>query len=307
MIAHIGMFGLMKTIRTDGGSQFTAKVCEDLSAVLKYEHLVIVPHHPEANGLVERRNAEVMKHLRALVMAKKVHDTWFMYLPLVQRILNYTVDGSLHTMPSKIIFGDMLADISFDHLVSYDNAPVSEYLANLKHVQLALIAETQKHLADEAQKRDNRVVTVDPDQALSFDVGEYILLAYPNRPPNKLSSLYRGPMVIEAKIRDDLYQVLDLVTNKVYDVHIDRLRKLRIPNGISRQELLQLSAADVNEFEVEAILDHRGNPRRKSSMEFLVRWKGYDSADDTWEPWTNVKDLAAMDIYSRQHPTLGLG
>jgi hypothetical protein len=32
-------------------------------------------------------------------------------------------------------------------------------------------------------------------------------------------------------------------------------------------------------YEVEKILDHRG---AKSNKEFLVRWKGYDSDEDSW-------------------------
>ena len=34
LIKHIGMFGLMKTIRSDDGSQFTAKVCSQSASLL---------------------------------------------------------------------------------------------------------------------------------------------------------------------------------------------------------------------------------------------------------------------------------
>ena len=40
------------------------------------------------------------------------------------------------------------------------------------------------------------------------------------------------------------------------------------------------------EFEVEAIIDKRQN--RKGKTEYLVRWKGYDKQDDTWEPEQNL-------------------
>uniref|UniRef100_A0A8C3JRK3 Chromo domain-containing protein n=1 Tax=Calidris pygmaea TaxID=425635 RepID=A0A8C3JRK3_9CHAR len=33
---------------------------------------------------------------------------------------------------------------------------------------------------------------------------------------------------------------------------------------------------------VERIVDKRKN--KKGKTEYLVRWKGYDSEDDTWEP-----------------------
>jgi len=83
LIHHIGLFGVPKQIRTDGGTQFTAKICKDLSSILQYEHLVIVPYHPEANGIVERRNAEILKHLRTLVQNKYIMDEWSLVLPLV--------------------------------------------------------------------------------------------------------------------------------------------------------------------------------------------------------------------------------
>ena len=56
-----------------------------------------------------------------------------------------------------------------------------------------------------------------------------------------------------------------------------------------------------------AIIEDRGNPKNKRRMEFLIRWKGYEPADDTWEPYATVKDLAALDVYSKEHPELNMG
>jgi hypothetical protein len=41
------------------------------------------------------------------------------------------------------------------------------------------------------------------------------------------------------------------------------------------------------EFEVGSILKHRLTRGKK--LEFLIRWKGYDVSDDTWEPERNLE------------------
>jgi hypothetical protein len=42
-----------------------------------------------------------------------------------------------------------------------------------------------------------------------------------------------------------------------------------------------------HEFEVEKILDHRGN---QHSREYLIKWKGYPDAENTWEPEPNLQN-----------------
>ena len=39
----------------------------------------------------------------------------------------------------------------------------------------------------------------------------------------------------------------------------------------------------LDEWEVETGLTHRQGPT--GTLEFLVRWKGFGPAHDTWEPW----------------------
>ena len=96
LLPRVSIFGVPKEIRIDGGSQFTSQLSSDLCSWLGYCHVVAVAYHPQANGLVER-NKELLNHLRSLVYKKRIRDVWSYYLPLVQRILNYTVDGSMVT------------------------------------------------------------------------------------------------------------------------------------------------------------------------------------------------------------------
>jgi Chromo (CHRromatin Organisation MOdifier) domain len=67
---------------------------------------------------------------------------------------------------------------------------------------------------------------------------------------------------------------------------------------------LKIAAADKDEFVVEAIVGHRGTLTKRSSLEFRVRWQGYDESEDTWLPLREVKDLVALDQYITLNPEL---
>ena len=81
-------------------------MAERLKYLLNYQHLIIVTYHPQGNSMAERRVKEVGAHLQALVYEYRINVELSHYLPLVQKILNYTVDGSIETQPERVLFGD---------------------------------------------------------------------------------------------------------------------------------------------------------------------------------------------------------
>ena len=57
------------------------------------------------------------------------------------------------------------------------------------------------------------------------------------------------------------------------------------------------------EYEVEKILDSKRTGRNKK-LHYLIRWKGYLEAHDTWEPEDNVKHAQeSIKQFHKQHPT----
>eukprot|EP00595_Chromulina_sp_UTEXLB2642_P002028 CAMPEP_0196762882 /NCGR_PEP_ID=MMETSP1095-20130614/3014_1 /TAXON_ID=96789 ORGANISM="Chromulina nebulosa, Strain UTEXLB2642" /NCGR_SAMPLE_ID=MMETSP1095 /ASSEMBLY_ACC=CAM_ASM_000446 /LENGTH=1512 /DNA_ID=CAMNT_0042114961 /DNA_START=95 /DNA_END=4633 /DNA_ORIENTATION=- len=301
IIQYFGIFGVCQSIRSDGGTQFTAGICSDLSTLLDYKHLVIVPYHPQANGIVERRNAEVMKHLRALVMEKRVTKKWSLYLPLIQRILNSTFDSSIGTSPSKIIFGDMLpVDVPFIFKGIRTDTNVSDYLKHLTTQQNHLIDISKSYLEKQRLKRLNG--RVEESSTESPSVGDYVLISYPNKPPSKLSPLYRGPLIIVNKERDDIVTCRDLITDKIFDVHINRVHLYQTGDNVTPTELLDIASFGSDQVVVDSIISHKG--KSKKDLQFLLRWLGLDSSEDQWKPFKEVKDLAALDAYLEAHPDL---
>jgi len=114
-------------------------------------------------------------------------------------------------------------------------------------------------------------------------------------------------LVVHAKLRPDLFELQDLISNKLLTVHISRMRSFHTAPETTCQLVVAQAGVVAEEVVVEAIIDHRGNPRARTKMEFLVHWAGYDSSEDEWLPWKDVRDLEALDKYSKEHPELKLG
>ena len=70
------------------------------------------------------------------------------------------------------------------------------------------------------------------------------------------------------------YSLHDLVQNKNVTIHVTRLKIFE--HDPARHIPLEIAAKDYEEDEVEKIIRHTGDPKRKSSLDFLVRWLGYD-------------------------------
>ena len=62
-----------------------------------------------------------------------------------------------------------------------------------------------------------------------------------------------------------------------------------------------IAAKDYEEDEVECILSHHGDPKRKTSMDFLVRWTGFDESQDLWLPWSALHSNVKLHQYLRDN------
>jgi len=121
------------------------------------------------------------------------------------------------------------------------------------------------------------------------------------RPPTKLHSLWRGPLRVVNHI-GPVYTLQDIDTLKLEDVHVTLLKAFRIDEEST--DSVAVSKADKQSFTVEAIKSHRGDPKLKSTLAFLVKWKDYEESNNTWEPWAGLRTNAVLHAYLKSHKTL---
>jgi hypothetical protein len=301
IIQHIGTFGCPSVIQMDNGPEFVNELVAEVMTLLGPHTGTILAYSKEENAIVERCNKEVMRHLRALVFEANKHTMWPQYLPLAKRIINSEVHSVTGVSPNDLVFGGKL-ELEGGILLDRPNStvkPLSTWASEMLSMQDKLI-----NLAIKRQQTADEKHLAQPSNTISqFSPNSFVLVSYPkgamgSRPPTKLHTNLKGPMRVISNQGAE-YTLHDLVRDKNINVHVSRLH--RFEYDTARVDPLTIAAKDEQEDEVEKIISHTGDPKRKSTMDFLVRWTGYDHTEDLWLPWKGLRLNPALHTYLREH------
>ena len=316
LLKHVSIFRKPKVLRSDGGSQFANQLLEELLRLFRTEYEKTLAYSKEENAIVERANKTVVHHLRAFMQDPIMGQNWPDYLPMVQRIMNTSVHTSHKFTPTHLVFGARLeeerdaglcvpvSDYSKDEIPTRHilNKDVNAWLETMRSVQERIIQLAQANQRDlDAKHLEARGAELAPTE---FPVGSYVLVRYPKtamgrKAPSKLHSPWKGPMKV-LSINGNRYTLLNLVTMKDEQAHVTSLKKFEYNKD--RVDPRQVAMKEANVFDVEKIIEHRcKNPKRISTYEFRVRWMGYNEADDTWEPWSELRDNEFLHKYLQDH------
>lgn len=156
LLSVFARYGAPRFLRSDNGGEFVNQLITDFLQAVGTERQLVLPYRPQANGIVERVNGEVMRALRALVMEHSTNDSWSVALPLVQRIVNSTTHRITGFAPSELLYGGLvspnrlLLDESVSeeeraHFASVDKLCVQDYVQALKAIQSSLIASAKEN------------------------------------------------------------------------------------------------------------------------------------------------------------------
>ena len=294
-----GLFGCPAQILSDNGSQFVNEIIAEFTKQVQVEHLRTMAYSKEENGLVERANKEVNRYLRDLIYDLRVDATWSDYIPMIQRIINSTVNESTGLSPAEIIFGNSIdLDRGMFNPISGEERPViiSDWMAKMLDTQARLLALAKKKLK---AKDDKHISEYDPTRT-EFAMNSYVLTSYPigmngtRKPPTRFHPILKGPYrVINSS--GPKYTIQNLVTYRNEDVHVTNLRPFNYdPERVNLQEA---ASRDRKEFIIDRIVSHVGDFKVKRELKFLVKWLGYEESDNTYEPWSHLRDTEQLHAY----------
>jgi hypothetical protein len=222
--------------------------------------------------------------------------------------MNASVVKSTGVTPASIVFGNNI-DLDRGILKPYKHLPettMHEYLKQLNEAQAAIIAiaqETQRVVNNDHITRQQRKAGL---AITEFPMGSYVKVRHHKTVlkqvrPTKVDAIFKGPFRVINNL-GSRYTVQNLVTMKeeVYLV-TDLQPFLFDPNIVDPRVVARNS---VDEFDIHSILDIRGpkhkNRWTRSTVQFLVKWDGYDDTYNTWEPYSGLRNTAHLHKYLRQ-------
>ena len=301
LVEHVGRYGIPYFIQSDRGTQFVNDVIKELTLIVGTQHQTTLAYSKEENAIVERANKEVMRHLRAFIFDIGTHEGWSQKLPLVSRIMNSSVHSATGVSPASLLYGNSI-DLDRGLFVplealTQEETKLSDWAADMLRTQerLMQIAEQRQLARDDVHVTKHAV-----EEVSSYQPNTFVLVSYPDgamgpRPPSKLHTNLRGPLRVISNTGPH-YKLYNMVENKEETHHIKTLHPyLYDPqNGLQPSDV---ALKDTGEFRVESIVKHVGDPKRKSEMDFLVRWMGYDDSHNLWLPWASLRNNPKLHEY----------
>lgn len=277
--------GLPEGIVSDRGSLFTSRFWSTLCHRLAVERRLSTAFHPQTDGQTERQNQNLEHYLRTFCNYEQ--NDWVEKLPLAEWVYNTSVHSATKQTPAHLFMG-------FQPRGPYDLAAVTPGKNAVKGSeraqQLQKDREATAKLLETANANYKKWYNKGRTKK-EFAVGQYVLVSTKNinqrRPSRKLADKYLGPFKIEEIVgHHRMAYRLELPPRyRIHDVfHVSCLEPF-VPRDGETPEEQQVDPEEDNVYEVEAILGHRGRGRNK---EYLIRWTGYTSDDDSWEKAINV-------------------
>ena len=289
LFKHYCTFGSYDSLYSDPGSAFTSTVLDHLNHWIGVPHQVSLVGRHESNG-AEHANGLFLGHLRRLVHDERFTNRWASdtVLPLINH--------AMITLPNTEIGGLSPAELKFgsrDHARSQRPPPLSPghtYVIALDQ-NLVIVRSITSSYQDSLRKR--RQSTTPSNSHNVFQPGDYLLWKPLDTPfsfrSSKLSPKLLGPYEVIQQIKNNI-SCRHVVTNIISKRHASRVT----PYFGSPDTAYTTALLDRDEY---FIVTHRGNPKKISTLEFLVRWQHYSSEHDTWEPWPEMKKVSAVHLY----------
>jgi Chromo (CHRromatin Organisation MOdifier) domain len=274
-----------------------AKFVEAVCRTLNITQNISTAYHLQTDGQSERANARVEQYLRIYGNAKQ--DDWPKLLPLAQYVHNSWENSSM----GYPLFELLLGHTPSIHL-SHEKTPVpaieqrKEWLKQVRRQANAAIKEAQQMLAKQTeQKKGQR-------HYQGYEEGDQVWLEGTNlkrtHPKAKLDAKRYGPFTITKKVSPIVFKLALPSHWHIHDIfHASLLTPYKETEEHGHnfvQPVLELIEGE-EEYEVEQILNSRRWGRGKK-LQYLLRWKGYSHAHDSWQDTT---DVHAPDLIAEYH------
>lgn len=277
-------FGTPRSIVSDRGTTFTSQYWGTLCYYLVIRRSFSTAFHPQTDGQTERMNQTLEAYLRCFTNLEQ--DNWVSLLPSAEYATNSMISSTTKQAPFDLVLqwtptmNVQPQRKGLDHENPQGTKRAEELASGQQNARRAH-ALAQKAMAQYYDRRHKDI---------TFEVGQKVMLSTKHialkRPSRKLSERFIGPFTIASRRRNACKLELPQKYRRIHNTfHVSLLEPWYGRASDPHAENPDLVSED--EFEVERVLAKR---RRQGKTQYLVRWRGYSEAEDTWEPERNMRN-----------------
>ena len=297
-------YGTPVSIASDKGPGFANQIIDEFISLLgTAKRTPKMASRPQALGMVERKNQNVLDLLRALVIDNSaIRLEWSQYLPFVRLSLWLLYNRDTQLRPIDFLGGAIKLRL-FECIPNKDTHP--------SIAEIALAAESIRVIALNFQKaQDFKRLAAEPTPTTIFKTGSLVLVRKVNNSvslrKHKLDPALKGPFRVtgqdgSAVMMKDLNSLKQMPNR-----HVSECVQFFENEHIAPHEW---AANNSDLYLVDEILNHRPRKgislqqmKKVSDVELLVKWTGFE--EPSWNDSHSLVDLIALREYVLTRPEL---
>jgi RNase H-like domain found in reverse transcriptase/Reverse transcriptase (RNA-dependent DNA polymerase)/Integrase zinc binding domain/Chromo (CHRromatin Organisation MOdifier) domain/Integrase core domain len=273
------IFGIPETITTDRDKIFRSEEWQQLMKEMGVTQILSTANHQQTDGQSERKIQEIQAFLRHYLDFEQTN--WVELTPITQYALNDSESATTKVTPNMATFGTVRTN-------GLEQPTDSELPIRTK---MRIIHENIRNEIEWATNQHKRYYDQKRGPAERLKAGTRVYLKRrtagqkrfnitTGKRSAKLDHLQLGPFRIKRYLGRDNYELQLPSRMKIHPVfHVSLLVPTK--NAATKEQI----ATEEAEYEVEQIVNKR---TRNGHTEYLIRWKGYEDEDNTWEPTGNL-------------------
>ena len=271
-------------------STFTKELCR----TLRINQNISTAYHPQTDGQSKQTNQWLKQYL--CIFTNFHQNDWSSWLPLAQYTHNAWPNATTKKAPFKLIMGH----------IPCVHQPNQATKSPTVEQRLQQVTETRRQALDSIRKAQE-LLTHSPSHFTPYQEGDQVWLEAKNlhtsHPSTKLAPQRYGPFPVTKAVSQTCFQLKLPPQWKVRPVfHTSLLTpyKETKEHGTNFPEPPPDLVDRQPEWEVEQILGAR---HRCNQMQYLIRWRGFSDAHDSWEPMTHINANQLIGDFYREHPS----
>lgn len=214
------VFGPVKRIRSDLGTEYVNSVMKDLTDLLQIHHDKSTAYHHETIGTVERSHKTLNEYLRTYIADN--HKAWHTYVKYFAYCFNTTPNTAVDMYtPFELVFGRASPPITIDsHRQNSDSEDYHDFVSQQRSILERAHRKVEEFI--KLNKLEYKAYYDADSRPIVLKPGDRVLLV--NEVRSKLDPLYKPNYVVD-HLEGSNVVIHNIDRNQLITVHKNRIRK----------------------------------------------------------------------------------